>query len=357
MSSEKGRRFSHLKWVDRLKIEKMLKERKKPKEIAAALHVHTTTIYRELKRGMTTQRTSDLIDREVYCPDVAENKYQANLAAKGPPLKLGNDYELASYIENKIANEKYSPQAVLDKIREDGLEFSVTLSKWTLYKYITDGVFLGVTNKDLPRRGQKKTKHRKVRAARLPKGDSIETRPPEIDAREFFGHWEMDTVESKKKDTTRLLVLTERKFRREIIVKMPDGTAESVVRVLDRLERKLGSRLFRRIFCSITVDNGSEFADCSGMERSCLTKRPRTHLYYCHPYSAYERGSNECANTMIRRWLPKGTELSAVSQETIKQIEKWMNSYPRGILGGRCADKALAEWEKVSGMQINSRLL
>lgn len=351
MSSVKGRRFSHLKWKDRLKIERLLKEGKKPKEIAAALHVHSSTIYREIKRGQMVQRTTDLVDREVYCPDVAENKYQENLAAKGPALKLGNDYRLAAYIEDKIVNEKYSPEAVLLKIKEDGLKFSVTISKWTLYSYITKGVFFGVTNKSLPRKGKKKNKpYRKVQA-RLPKGDSIEDRPKEIEQRLLFGDWEMDTVESCKKDLTRLLVLTERKSRREIIVKIPDGTMQSVVRALDRIERKLGSRLFRIIFRTITVDNGSEFADCECMERSCLTKQKRTHIYYCHPYSAFERGSNENANSLIRRWLPKGTKLAAVTKAQVKKIEDWMNNYPRVILGGRCSNNVLAEWATMKEMQ------
>ena len=233
------------------------------------------------------------------------------------------------------------------------LTFSVTLSKWTLYSYITKGVFLGVTNKNLPRKGKKKNKgYRKVRAAHLPQGDSIEDRPEEIAERAMPGDWEMDTVVSCKKDAARLLVLTERMFRQEIIIKMPDGTTQSVVRSLDRLERKLGSRLFRRIFRTITVDNGSEFADCEGMERSCLTKRARTHIYYCHPYSAFERGSNENANSLIRRWLPKGTKLSEVSQAEIKQIQIWMNNYPRMVLGGRCANTALAEWMAAEGVLL-----
>ena len=321
MSSEKGRRFSHLRWKDRLKIERMLKEGHKVKEIAAALHVDSTTIYREIKRGKTVQRTTELIDREIYCPDVAENKYRANLAAKGPALKLGNDYKLAAYIEQKIVEERYSPEAVLLKIKEERLTFSVTLSKWTLYSYITKGVFLGVTNKSLPRKGKKKNKgYRKVRAAHLPQGDSIEDRPEEIAERAMPGDWEMDTVVSCKKDAARLLVLTE--------------------------------RMFRRIFRTITVDNGSEFADCEGMERSCLTKRARTHIYYCHPYSAFERGSNENANSLIRRWLPKGTKLSEVSQAEIEQIQIWMNNYPRMVLGGRCANTALTEWMAAEGVLL-----
>lgn len=352
MSSEKGRRFSHLKWKDRLKIEKMLKEGCKAKDIAAALRVSDSTIYREIRRGLTVQRTTELIDREVYCPDVAEDKYRANLAAKGPALKLGNDYLLAAYIEDKIVNERYSPEAVLMKIKEDGLIFSVELSKWTLYSYISKGVFLGVTNKNLPRGGGKQKAYRKVRQAHLSRGDSIEDRPQEILLRDIFGDWEMDTVESCKTDKTRLLVLTERMLRREIITKIPDGTASSVVRALDRMERKLGSRVFRQVFRTITVDNGSEFADCDGMERSRLVKQNRTHVYYCHPYSAYERGSNENANSMIRRWLPKGTKLADVSTAEVQQIEDWMNNYPRKVLGGKCANTAIAEWAAAQGERV-----
>ena len=74
----------------------------------------------------------------------------------------------------------------------------------------------------------------------------------------------------------------------------------------------------------------------------------------CHPYSAFERGSNENANSLIRRWLPKGTKLSEVSQAEIKQIQIWMNNYPRMVLGGRCANTALAEWMAAEGVLLPS---
>ena len=77
------------------------------------------------------------MDRLVYCAETAERKYQENLRAKGPDIKLGNDHGLAQYIERKIVDDGYSPEAALYKIKEDGLTFSVTLSKWTVYKYIT----------------------------------------------------------------------------------------------------------------------------------------------------------------------------------------------------------------------------
>lgn len=334
------RRFSHLTWKNRLKIEKMLKEKRTVREIADALHVHNSTIYREIKRGLTQQKTSELVDVEVYCPETAQRKYQENLQAKGPDLKIGTDRSLAEYIEDKIINDHYSPAAALAKIKEEGRIFSVEISEWTLYSYITKGVFRRLTNKDLPMRGRKKKVYRKVREARLPRGESIETRPQEINERSSAGHWEMDTVVSSKNSKKRLLVLTERKTNYEIIELMPDGTTGSVVAALNRLERRFGPRRFREIFQSVTVDNGSEFADCAGMEASCERARPRTRIYYCHPYSAYERGSNEVGNRMIRRHLPKGTDFSNLTRREVKEIEKWMNDYPRERLGWETARRA-----------------
>lgn len=83
----------HLTWTDRLKIEKGLKEGLKPLAIAARLHVHNTTIYREIKRGTYTHLNSDLTTEERYSPEIAEQRYRDNLAAKGGSLKIGNDRE------------------------------------------------------------------------------------------------------------------------------------------------------------------------------------------------------------------------------------------------------------------------
>lgn len=334
------RRFSHLRWKDRLKIEKMLKEKRSVREIADALHVHNSTVYREIRRGMTQQRTTELVDVEVYCPETAQRKYREGLQAKGPDLKIGADRGLAEYIEDKIINDHYSPAAALAKIKEEGRIFSVEISEWTLYSYITKGVFRRLTNKDLPMRGKKKHPYRKVREARLPRGESIETRPAAVNERADAGHWEMDTVVSANKSKKRLLVLTERKTNYEIIELMPDGTTSSVVAALNRLERRFGARRFREIFRSVTVDNGSEFADCAGMEASCERARARTHIYYCHPYSAYERGSNEVGNRMIRRHLPKGSDFSKLTRQAVKEIEAWMNDYPRERLGWTTAKRA-----------------
>ena len=83
-------------------------------------------------------------------------------------------------------------------------------------------------------------------------------------------------------------------------------------RALDAIERKLGAEKFGTIYKSITVDNGTEFAMADEIERSCLIDGQRTKVYYCHPYSSWERGSNENVNGMIRRKHPKGTDFSDV---------------------------------------------
>ena len=165
------------------------------------------------------------------------------------------------------------------------------------------------------------------------KGDSIEKRPEEVNTRQEPGHWEMDLVVSCRGGHKCLLVLTERVTRQEIMRLIPDRTAASVVRALNTIERKYG-KLFPAVFKSITVDNGSEFADCEGLERSVSKKRgKRTKMYYCHPYCSSERGSNEKQNQMIRRKFPKGTNFDKVSPKEVKMVEDWLNRYPRKILG------------------------
>lgn len=187
----------------------------------------------------------------------------------------------------------------------------------TLYSYIDKGIFLKLTNKDLPVKKNKKRKYKKVRKQqkRAAAGDSIEKRPEEIGQREEFGHWEMDSVIGQRGVSKNvLLVLTERKTRDEIIFKLPDHTDEAVVAALDRLERSI-------------LEEGKK----------------RTHLYYCHPYSSWERGTNEVTNKMVRRKVPKGTSFDNKTDEEIGEIENWINGYPRRIHGCRSAGELFTE--------------
>ena len=207
--------------------------------------------------------------------------------------------------------------------------------------------------------GKKKTEYKKVQAARAPKGDSIEERPEAVDKREEPFHWEMDSVLSGKDGGSkkRFLTMTERKSRADLIFLMPDGTMASVVEILDRLEKKLGAENFRRIFQTITVDNGSEFQDWEGMTRAATGGGSRTQIYYCHPYSAYERVSNENGNRMIRRRVPKGTDFTRITEADALRVQRWVNEYPRSILDGRCAGRVLLDFAKEAGIEGREQLL
>lgn len=336
LKGEKMKRtFKHLSRADRIRIEALLKAGTKVKEIAAILRVHRSTIYREIKRGKFTALNSDLTKEERYSPDIAQGKYEENLKNKGGNLKIGNDIKLANYIEKTILKKNYSPAAALGEIKAKGQEsaFSVMICVATLYSYIDKGIFLHLTNKDLPVKKNRKRKYKRVKKTqtRAAAGDSIEKRPEEIKTRNEFGHWEMDTVKGKRgKSKNSLLVLTERKTRKEIIMKLPEHTAAAVVHAIDEIEKKLG-RNFKQVFKTITMDNGNEFSDCEGIERSSIYEGNRTKTYYCHPYSSYERGSNEVANKMIRRHIPKGASFDEKTDKEIQKIEDWINNYPRRI--------------------------
>lgn len=326
------RHFKHLSFSDRLKIEALCKAGVSPREIAEIIHTHISTIYRELKRGQFEHLNMDYTTEIRYSPDIAQQKYKTNLKAKGGPLKIGSDYALAEYIEKKIIKDKYSPAAVLGEIKAQGKNFNTTICTRTLYSYIDKGIFLNLTNKDLLFRGKRKRPYKKVKQARAPRGESIEKRPAEIAERSTFGNWEMDTVIGQRGSKKVLLVLSERLTRNEIIIPIKDKSAASVVKALDDLEKKYG-QAFSVLFKTITVDNGSEFADCVGIERSRTGKGKRTKVYYCHPYSSYERGTNENINRMIRRHYPKGTSFSKVTKAAIQKLEDWINDYPRAIFG------------------------
>ena len=300
--------YKHLTEFDRNKIARMRKEGATMREIGAALHVSAATVCREIKRGTYTYMNADYIEVTEYIPERSQARYRANMAAKGGPLKIGSDRRYAETLEALIADDNYSPEAALHEIEDHPLPFKGS-------------------------RRKKKTKHVQ-RAKQQPKGESIEKRPPEIDGRQEFGHWEMDLVVSCRGGHKCLLVLTERVTRMEVIRLIRDKSAASVVRALDTMERKWGTR-FPQVFQSITMDNGSEFADYIGIERSvykrCESKRTRT--YYCHPYCSSERGSNEKQNQMIRRKFPKGTNFDKVTKKDVEAVESWLNRYPRQLLG------------------------
>ena len=337
---------THIQWEERLILHKLMNHMKisSPKELAETLGKSVRTIQREIKRGWDTFTASDLSTYEAYSPDIAQRKAEENLKAKGPDLKLGSDFTLVEDIARLIKKQHYSPDAVLMHYEKNGWPTETRISVRTLYRYIAEGLIPDVSEEELLHKGKRakpRQKGPKKHSRAVSAQKSITNRPAEVENREVSGHWEMDCVVSGKgQGCAALLTLTERSKRYELIRKIPDQTSASIVNEIDKLERTLGSRRFRELFKSITCDNGSEFMDALGMERSCLAKRNRTTVYYAHPYSACERGSNENANGIIRRFIPKGSAIGKITRQRIKQIQDWMNNYPRRILAGLSANEA-----------------
>lgn len=322
-------RNKHFTERERYLIEFMRKNKYTVKQIAKEIGKSERAVYYELKRGKVQLINSDLTTRVEYCADTAQNDYNYKQTAKGSDLKLSNDYDFVKFIEHKIVKEKCSPYAALVFSSRENFKTNICLK--TLYNYIHMGLFANITQHDLPY-VKKKREYDEVRTVctKNVNKPSIENRPKDILNRNDYGHWEMDTVYSgRNKSKECLLVLTERKYRDEIIIKMSDRTACSTVKALDQLYKCYGDESFRQIFKSITVDNGSEFADYEGMK-----KCNRTEIYYCHPYASSERASNENQNKLIRRWIKKGEDISLYSDQQIKDIENWINNYPRKMYNG-----------------------
>jgi IS30 family transposase len=232
--------------------------------------------------------------------------------------------ELVKYIEQKILVDKYSPDAVIGSLPEG--RFKIKVCTKTVYNYIDRGL-LRVKNIDLLMKVKLKPKKRRIRAYKRQLGRSIDLRPPSVETREEFGHWEGDTIVGKDHKGA-ILTLVERKTNKGFMIKIKDMSASSVSEAFKQLKDKM------YLFKTITFDNGSEFADCSQLE---------TEIYYAHPYSAYERGINENYNRMIRRFIPKGRSFDSIDQETLNRINNWIDTYPRKRLGYKSAEQVFTQ--------------
>lgn len=326
------RKYRRMTWTDRLTIEKLCKQGASCSAIARNLGFAVSSMHYEIQRGLCEQRDGKTWKiYEAYSATVAQDDADWQATARGCTIKLGHNHAYAKTVSARICSGE-SPDAVVGTMRACD---EWTVSTPTLYRYIDKGYIPNVTNKDLWQKSKrKKRKYRKVKASKAPKGTSIERRPFIIESRSTFGHWEMDSVIGKargKKES--VLVLTERMTRFEIIFKASAKTSAATVSALKKILRRFPEHTFQ----SITVDNGSEFQDADGIQALVPA------LYYCHPYTSCERGTNENNNRLIRRYLPKGQSVKNVRQRDCDGIASRMNSMHRKILGYRTAAELFEE--------------
>ena len=215
----------YMTWDERQKLEAYYNgARLSVLEIAKLMNFSRQTIYNELKIGSYVH-TYDYYDRVQYSAYKAQQLHDWAQSAKGRPEKIGNNFVLVEYLENKILNEHFSPAAALAAARKEATEkgFVVNISVQTLYNYIENGLFLNLSNADLwekPKRKKRKKGKSRKRIAH-PNLPSISDRPQAATDRSEFGHWEMDLVVSCQGSSAVLLTLTERSTRLEKIIPLP----------------------------------------------------------------------------------------------------------------------------------------
>jgi len=336
-STTTARKFKHLSVYERGQIAALLEEGKSIRYIAKKLGRYPSTISREIKRGTTTQMKSDLSTYEKYFPETGQAVYEKNRMNCGAKYKLAHVKDFIKFAEDKILNEKWSPDAVVGLCKRDPkwINSSIVCTK-TLYNYIDQGL-LKIRNMDLTLKLRLKPKRKRIRQNKRIIGKSIDQRPEEVQSRQSFGHWEIDTVVSKKTDHSVILTLTERKTRYELLLRLDEKDSNSVNKALLKLKEYYGENM-SKVFRTITADNGSEF---SGLSE--ILQQFGIEAYFAHPYSSWERGTNERHNGLIRRFIPKGKSIEDISEETIKRVEQWLNNFPRKILGYKTPKECLNE--------------
>lgn len=337
-----SRKHKHLNIQERTIIEIRIKDGCSAYKIAKELHRPINTILNEIRRG-TVLQIKNKRKIELYLADAGQAIYEnhrTNCGRKNLRLICN---EFITYACDKMRKDKWSIDACVGRSLESGqFKRSEVICTKTFYNYIDQGLTC-IKNIDLPLKLRRNTKKQRVRANKKKLGKSIEERPASIDSREEFGHWEIDTVIGEKsgKDNV-LLTIAERKTRQFIIRKIDAKSANAVMAELNKIREECGER-FSTVFKTITGDNGSEFADLSTLES--ITD---TNIYFTHPYSSFEKGTNERHNGLIRRFLPKGTRMADCSIDTIAFIEDWCNTLPRKILGYRTPEELFeAELDRI----------
>lgn len=336
----KQKQYHHLTKEDRSKIQSLIEQKDKNGKrlfnntyIANYLGVHKSTITRELRRikSKIYIRTGKI--RNIpYNVDDAQSDYEFKRAMSKAHYILDDFPKLRKYIEDKILIDKWAPDAIAGYIeshelyKQDGF---TSISTTTIYRAIHYGI-IKIKKEDTRRmlKFEKSGKYsKKTELPESKKSYSIELRPNDINNRESFGNWELDTVISTSKGTHKcLMTLTERKVRYEIIGILEAKTKEEVILKFKKIKNYLKNNI-KKTIKSITTDNGTEFAGF--LE---IIKITEAKLYFCHPYASCEKGANEKHNSIIRYFIPKSDLIENYTTNQINNICNWMNNYPRKIL-------------------------
>lgn len=331
--------YRHLSLEDRIEIERLLQIDTPAAEIARRLGVHRSTISRELARGAWQPEHDhanlrpylrNRLDtrgprQRLYLGGQAQLQADARSARSHQPYRMGYD-RLVDWVISAL-RRGWTPEEIAGRLPiefpdDDRMRVGVE----TLYAWIYDPAQRHRELWQYLPRGQKRRRRkngRKTHSERIKWRTSIHARPPEVEDRIEFGHWESDSVLGLR-GTGGLHTTVERRARYLQAVKIPQIAAEPTLNAQLAVFSALPAHAVR----SVTADNGSEFAF-----HYKLADALAIPTYFADPYSAYQRGTNEHFNGRIRKYLPKGTSFADLTQTELDEIVTEINNRPRKVLG------------------------
>ena len=304
--------YTHFTLSERGILQEYLNEGKSFREIGRLMNRSPSTISREVKRNFTKKKKR-------------YNAYRATILyiirRKNSVRKPVIQKNTVLYNLIKECLEKYwSPEITAHYCAEKGYPISFT----TIYKAVKSGLFDEIKPKSHFRRKGKKKHAKNGNHATIHPEHTIHDRPLIVDERLRLGDWEGDTVCGAKNKSC-LVTQVDRRSKLLVAAISPNHTKEAV--------RKATKRAFELLELpipvhTITLDNGSEFADFKGIEEDLGTT-----IYFADPHSPWQRGLNEHTNDMLRFFFPKGTDFSLISEEELLHVVHLINSRPRKCLG------------------------
>ena len=306
--------YKHLSIEERSCIRKYYVDGLSYRKIAKLIGRNVSTVSREIRRNCT-----HMYDIPTYYPHTAQKKYLLRRSYCHRGMFWQQD--IVTYIEEKL-RATWSPEQIACT------PCDLTLPSWrTIYRWIYDKYLVHGNLKVLRRKG--KTRGAKETRGKYNKGKSIRKRDKQVYKRQEAGHWEADTVVSGQgKSKACFVTLAERKTRYYIAMKLPDKKAATVEDGIVKILSAYPPTLVK----SITCDRGTEFANWANIE-----SRLHCDVYFADPYFAWQKGSNENSNGLLREFYPKGRNLSRVAPATLKRNLALINARPRKVLGFRSA--------------------
>lgn len=300
------RTYHQLTQEQRYQIYALKKTGHSQSEIAEVIGVHKSSVSRELKRNR---------GQRGYRPQQAHE-----LAAARKPKAVSRITTETWKIVDNLLKQDWSPEQISGRLRkEQGVRIS---HEWIYQHILVDKQTGGDLYKHL--RCQKKRRKRYGsydRRGKLPNCRSIEERPAYVNTRKRLGDWEVDTMVGKQQKHA-MLTLTERKSRFTLLGKIPRRTAQAVRRQVCKLLLPVKDKVH-----TLTSDHGKEFA-----EHEFIAQTLQLKFYFAHPYAAWERGTNENTNGLLRQYFPKTSDFKTISNKKIEQIISKLNFRPRKTL-------------------------